>query len=382
MNPSGFVHRDGTRILGPAGTPSFHRGMGLGGWLLPEGYMWGWHAPTHAPRAMEAAITRMLGASGADAFWQTYRDRFITEADIALIAGSGFDHVRLPVNARGLLSGSALDPEAVARIDDTLAWCRKAGLTCVLDLHAAPGGQTGANIDDSRRDLPELFTDDAAFADGIQLWSLLAHRYAEDPTVAAYDLLNEPLPEAHGHLVPRLVDFYRAATAAIRAVDRNHLISYEGWNWATRFDLFDEVWDENSCLHFHKYWSETTTASLRPYLEARDRLGLPLWMGESGENDEDWYRAAFGLFEQHEIPWTFWTWKKIEGPTSPVVAAAPAGWDAITRCATGDGDVPADVAQILADMLENLALDRCRVRTELLDLLTTLPSSRDQEPIG
>lgn len=381
MTATGFVHRDGTRILGASGEPTFRRGMGLGGWLLPEGYMWRWEAPAHSPRAMEAAVARMLGSdAAAEAFWRSFRDRFLTGADIDLIAANGLDHVRLPLNARGLLAGDALDPDGVSRIDQVLAWCRAAGLTCVLDLHAAPGGQTGANIDDSEHGRPELFTDTSAFAAGIRLWSLLAQRYAEDPTVAAYDLLNEPLPAAQEHLVPQLVEFYREATAAVRAVDPHHLISYEGWNWATRFDLFDEVWDENSCLHFHKYWSEPTTASLRPCLEARDRLGLPLWMGESGENTDDWYRAAFALFEQHGIPWTFWTWKKVEGPTSPVIASAPPGWDVVARCASSGGEVPARAEQALRELLENLELERCRVRTDLLDLLTTLPSAQDEEP--
>ena len=29
-----------------------------------------------------------------------------------------------------------------------------------LDMHGAPGGQTGQNIDDSEADIPELFTDE------------------------------------------------------------------------------------------------------------------------------------------------------------------------------------------------------------------------------
>lgn len=34
-------------------------------------------------------------------------------------------------------------------LDRVVAWCKEAGLGVILDLHCAPGGQTGDNIDDS-----------------------------------------------------------------------------------------------------------------------------------------------------------------------------------------------------------------------------------------
>ena len=65
---------------------------------------------------------------------------------------------------------------------------------CYSDLHGAPGGQTGANIDDSERDLPELFTDRRNAERTVALWRLLAERYKDEWIVAGYDLLNEPRP--------------------------------------------------------------------------------------------------------------------------------------------------------------------------------------------
>ena len=212
----------------------------------------------------------------------------------------------------------------------------------MLDLHGAPGGQTGANIDDSPHRLPELFTDPDAYAQGLRLWRLLAERYAHDPTVIAYDLLNEPLPEQHAHLVPRLAEFYRDATAEIRAVDPHHLLSIEGWHWSTRFDGLERLWDENFCLHFHKYWSEPTTDSIRPYLDLRERLGVPLWMGESGENQESWYTEAFSLFEHHRIPWTFWTWKST-APPRPVIP--PRRWDELARSPPAAAPRPREISR-------------------------------------
>ena len=44
-------------------------------------------------------------------------------------------------------------------LDNLVSWCEKYGIYIVLDMHGAPGGQTGQNIDDSPNNLPELFMD-------------------------------------------------------------------------------------------------------------------------------------------------------------------------------------------------------------------------------
>lgn len=378
MTATDYVRREGARIVSPEGLPTFERGMGLGGWLLPEGYMWKLAGPVDSPRRIEEMVETLLGPETAAVFWREYRARFITREDLQLIARAGFDHVRLPVNSRIVFDGTDLIDEGIAHVDDTIAWCRDAGLTCVIDLHGAPGGQTGENIDDAPHRLPELFTDPARYAEGLRLWRLLAERYADEPVVSMYDILNEPLPDKHEALVPELLRFYRDAVAEIREVDRHHLLSIEGWHWATRFDGLDEVLDENSCLHFHKYWSEPSADSIRHFLDLRERLGLPLWMGESGENDEDWYREAFTMFESQQIPWTFWTWKKIDGPTSPLVIRPPQRWAEVVAFAKGEAPAPRDPGAIFEELLYGLDVDRCTVRSTVLDSLPGITSSAVQ----
>ena len=364
-----YYRRAGDRIIAPEGAPEFRRGMGLGGWLLPEGYMWDLPEPADSPRRMEQLVLELLGRGRAEDFWTQYRRRFITAEDIDRIAAAGFDHVRLPINARVVFDGEQLIDEGIALVDNTIAWCRETGISCVLDLHGAPGGQTGENIDDSPGRRPDLFTDPVAYAQGLRLWGLLAARYADEPVVSAYDLLNEPLPDKHQALVPRLAEFYRDVIAVIRGADPHHLLSIEGWHWSTRFEGVDQVWDENSCLHFHKYWSEPSTESILSVLELRERLGVPLWMGESGENDDDWYAAAFGLFEQHDIPWTFWTWKKIDRDTSPLIITPPDRWAEVRRYAAGQGPAPAGAEELFDQLLDNLPPDRCTLRPGALDAL-------------
>jgi aryl-phospho-beta-D-glucosidase BglC (GH1 family) len=78
--------------------PVLLRGFGLGGWFLPEGYMWKLYTKCDRPRRMEAMIERLCGEEYAGNFWESYLDYYITEEDIELIAREGFNCVRLPLN--------------------------------------------------------------------------------------------------------------------------------------------------------------------------------------------------------------------------------------------------------------------------------------------
>lgn len=365
----GFVRAHRGRLVDGAGRDLLLRGVGLGTWMLPEGYMWRFGPGAESPREIEALVARLLGDAGASSFWARFREVFISEADILRIAHSGFDHVRLPINARVIQreDGTMIE-SGLEMIDRLIRWCRTHGLWVLLDLHGAPGGQTGTNIDDSLG-RPDLFFDARHRANTLTLWRALAERYAGDTTVLGYDLLNEPLPNEWQHTFPaELAELYRDLTRVIREVDRDHLIMYEGSHWATNWSIFTEVWDDNSALQFHKYWSSPDHASIAPFLEARDRLGLPIYMGEGGENTLPWLYAAFRLYESEGIGWNFWPWKKIETRTSPVSIQAPAGWEDVIAAIPG-GDVP-DAPRIFDELLDNMRIGNCRWQPEVVAAIT------------
>ena len=372
-NFNGFVRREGTQLVDGEGRPLLLRGVGLGNWLLPEGYMWRFGPGAESPREIEALVERLVGASDAETFWHEFRDRYITEHDIVAIAAYGFDHVRLPINARVVQDASGRPIEAgYALIDRLIEWCRAHRLWVLLDLHGAPGGQTGTNIDDSPNRLPELFTDERHRRHTIELWRELARRYRNEPVVLGYDLLNEPLPNEWQHrYADELVALYRDLTAAIREIDQRHLIMYEGTHWATNWSIFTGVWDENSALQFHKYWSPTDVASIAPFLEARDRLGLPIYMGEGGEHNLEWLYAAFRLYEAHGIGWNLWPWKKVETLTSPTSIVAPDRWHEVIASIGGDARLTPDEARgVFDELLDASAIDRCILRPEVVAAVT------------
>jgi endoglucanase len=377
----GFVHADRGALVDGAGRPLVMRGVGLGNWLLPEGYMWRFEPPgPQSPRQIEALIRDLVGPERAAEFWIQFRLRFVTEADIVAIADAGFDHVRLPINARVVIDDDgALIDDGIALVDRLIEWCRSHGLWVVLDLHGAPGGQTGTNIDDSPHGVPELFTDDPYRELTVTLWRALAQRYRGNPTVAGYDLLNEPLPDQYQHRhADDLVALYCDLTDTVREVDRDHLIIYEGMHWASNWSIFDEVWDDNSMLQFHRYWSPPDRSSIAPYLDVGRRLGLPIYMGEGGENNSDWIHTAFQLYDDHDISWNFWPWKKIATRTSPLSVVAPDGWDDIVAYGAGRAarPQPDDAWVTLLALLDGFAVDRCEYRADVIAALFRRPPVR------
>ncbi len=367
----GFVHVADGRLLDGTDRRLLLRGVGLGNWLLPEGYMWKFEpGGPLSPREIEAFIVDVVGEEKAREFWCEFRARFITEADIARIAAEGFDHVRLAINSRVLMSddGTPID-DGFALIDRLISWCRRHSVWVVLDLHGAPGGQTGTNIDDSPRGLPELFTEERYRRQTIEIWRLLAARYHDEPVVAGYDLLNEPLPNEYQFTyASELVGLYKELTATIREVDPHHLLIYEGSHWSTNWSIFTEVWDPNSMLQCHKYWNAPDRASIQKYVDVGTALGLPVYMGETGENNLDWMQTAFELYESRGMSWNLWPWKKLETTTSPCSVDAPSGWDELVAYARGLGSKPGAERswRILTDFLHRLDFTRCTFRGDVV----------------
>ncbi|GAB4220256.1 MAG: hypothetical protein Kow001_01360 [Acidobacteriota bacterium] len=292
-----FWRASGTRTVSPGGVPVLWRGLNLGGWLVPEGYIL--HLPGYgSPSSIRAQFQEVAGEQAAEEFWELYRANYVREEDIERIARWGFNSVRLPFHYRDLW-----DPErsefreaGFLRFHRLLDWCRRHGLAVILDLHCAPGGQNPNNISDSDG-VARLWLDPAHQELTIQLWRELARRLAADPAVAGYDLLNEPVLPS-GVIAGALRSLYQRIAAAIREVDAQHTIIVEGNWYATDFSALTPPFEDNLIYSFHKYWDAPTAASLQRFLSLRNEHGVPLWVGEFGENSNAWASAAIRELER------------------------------------------------------------------------------------
>ncbi|NUQ82637.1 MAG: cellulase family glycosylhydrolase [Bacteroidetes bacterium] len=334
-----FVTVKGKEFIGPDGKPLFLKGVNLGNWLLPEGYMFKFEKAT-SPRKIEEVITELIGPEAAEKFWKAFMDSYIIELDIQQIKKLGFNSVRVPFNSRLVMneSGPATINEAFfLRMNKLLTWCEKAGLYVIFDMHGAPGGQTGDNIDDSWG-YPYLFTSPDMQERAIRIWEEFAKRYANRSIIIGYDLLNEPLAHYFNadSLNHTLEPLYRRMTDTIRRYDKNHIIFLGGAQWNSNFSVFGPPFDDKLAYTFHKYWTPTDVSVIQDYLDFSKKYNVPLWMGESGENSDEWVMAFRKTLEANNVPWCFWPYKKMDDTAGPVQFKKPENWDLIVKYADGD----------------------------------------------
>ena len=388
-----FAHTRGTEILDGKGNPIELKGTNLGNWLVPEGYMWHFDGGPQSPKEIEAYVTELIGPTHAEVFWKTYRERYVTRQDIQFIRAQGFNMVRIPLHWKFFET----DPsEGFQLLDRVVGWCREAGLYVVLDLHAAPGGQTGYNIDDGHG-YPWLFLDAGAQQQTIDLWVRLARHYRNEPAILGYDVLNEPIPNWQGYesMHPALELLYKRTSTAIRAVDRHHILIFGGAEWDGDFSVFGPPFDSNSVYQLHKYWVGVNQETLAPFLAFRDKYHVPIWLGESGENTDQWVARFRTLLETNGIPWAFWPYKKMDATSSPVSFRRPEGWDAIVAYAKlprGDAASkqrikdrpPQDVIdKAMNELLDNIRFENCTPNPGYIHaLLPEAPARAGTEQIG
>jgi endoglucanase len=385
----GFLKAKDTLIVNEKGEKVILRGMGLGGWMLQEGYMLklGKIGPQHRIREK---IEDLVGPAKTAAFYDGWLAGDIRKIDIDSMAAWGFNSVRLPMHYH--LYTLAVDEEPVAGkntwlekgfalTDSLLSWCKADHLYLILDLHATPGGQ-GNDLPISDRDpaKPSLWESAANREKMIALWRRLAERYKNESWIGGYDIINEPnwgfsgdTSDMHGIKekgnVP-LRQLMMDITAAIRSVDRRHIVIIEGNGWGNNYRGVLPPWDDNMVLSFHKYWNPNTDEAIRSFLDLRQKYHIPLWLGESGENKNDWYKACIRLVESHDIGWSWWPLKKM-GDNNPLGIRVEPSWQRLVDYWTAKGPRPSEqeAEQALQALLQDIRLENNIVHREVIDAL-------------
>jgi endoglucanase len=343
--PSDFIHADGKRLVDGRGASFAVKGINLGNWLFPEAYMFEFNARAYTPIELAQSIERLLGPEPASHFWAKFRDAYIGQDDIAFLKAAGFNTVRVPVSWRLL---AETDDSGVTRfagpgwslLDRLVRWCRDSGLHVIIDLHSAPGGQTGHTHDEGTGyPLTFYLPEDRQLT--IALWQRLAARYRHETAILGYDLLNEPIsPFADiGYLNPRLEPLYRDIVAAVRSVDPNHVVLLGGAQWDTNFAVFGRPFDANALYTYHKFWFDPNRAAVQEYVNFSNRWNVPVIIGETGESSDGWNERARAINERFGMGWIFWSYKNLGSPLAVVTIRKPAGWDLVVN-AVGSANAP------------------------------------------
>ncbi len=314
--PADFIHADGKRLVDGRGARFTVKGINLGNWLVPEGYMFKF-TRARAPSEIAGVIGALVGHEEASRFWTRFRDVYVAEQDIRFIGAAGFNTVRVPLHWRLFVEPDAggadrFEGPGWFLLDRMVQWCRESGLRVILDLHAAPGGQTGVNHDDGPG-FPLTFYVPRDRRLTVALWRALAAHFRDEPAILGYDLLNEPISpySDEDYLNPQLEPFYCEIVAAIRSVDTNHLVLLAGAQWSTSFAVFSRPFDANAVYTHHKFWANPTRDALQSYLNFGNRWNVPLLIGETGESTDAWNESFRQLHESLGIGWVFWPYKNL-----------------------------------------------------------------------
>ena len=219
------------------------------------------------------------------------------EVDLDRVRDMGMNAVRFYLNDALVSSGAAWD-----WIDVNVAWAKARGVYLILNMHVPPGGFQ------SLGEGAALWNDPANRDRLRSEWRQIAERYRNEPAIAGYDLLNEPI-------VPTSADQWRDLASAlvreIRSVDTNHLVFIERLNgvkgkWETYGALnFLALADAGIVHEFHFYSPIEYTHQLAPWTS----------FGEGGR-----YPDPGVLTLPSDIAW------KATTGSDPALPAGDSGW--------------------------------------------------------
>jgi hypothetical protein len=146
------------------------------------------------------------------------------EAEFEAVAALGMNAARFYLSYRFFEEDDRpyqYKPEGFAWLDRNLAWARKHGVYLVLNMHVPQGGFQSLGRGGA------LWRDPENQRRFVALWREIARRYRDEPALAGYDLLNEPVVATDPAQWERLA---KRALLAIREVDPAHAVFVERLN--------------------------------------------------------------------------------------------------------------------------------------------------------
>ena len=385
-----YLHRQGKIIVDGKNKEVILRSMGLGGWMLQEGYMLETSSFANTQHEIRAKIKDLIGDANTDLFYNTWLQNHCIKTDIDSLASWGFNAIRLPmhynlftlpIEEEPVAGADTWLPKGFSMVDSLLDWCKKDKIYLILDLHATPGGQgKDAAISDYDASKLSLWESTENRRKTVALWGKLAERYSSEPWIGGYDLINETNWTLSGNTMLR--NLLTEITAAIRAVDKNHIIYIEGNSYANDFTGLTPPWDNNMVYSFHKYWNATNVGSIQNFLNLRDAQNVPIWMGESGENSNQWFYETIKTLEAAHVGWSWWPLKKISSMVCPLTVKKTADYQTLLNYWSKGGTKPDPTfaTKTLLEMANNLNIKNCTFHPDYVDAMFRQQTTDQTKP--
>ncbi|NOZ47448.1 MAG: cellulase family glycosylhydrolase [Chlorobi bacterium] len=222
------------------------------------------------------------------------------------------------------------------QLDSVVQWAKNHNIYLIISMRQSPGGHN-SSPHSGNGGLNELWSNTNYQQRIASLWRNIAQRYANEPIIAGYDLLNEPeAPDSTS-----LNNVYQSIIDSIRSIDTNHIIFLEGNLWAQYTDWIDPNLNTNLALSIHYYLPSSyavdgigtypdagidftknaLSTSLQDRIDYAQSLNLPCNVGEFGAMtsaegyliyDED----MISIMDSLSLSWNYYNYKNIKGTTN------------------------------------------------------------------
>lgn len=325
-----FLHTKGMDIVNRKGEKVYLRGVNLGSWLIWEDWLAPYTGTDENGNKIEdydnyTVLTKLeerFGQEKAYELMNTYYDNFITEQDFDNIAAMGFNCVRLPFWFRNFYyddNGTKILNENgqwdFSRLEWAVEQCKERGLYVILDMHGAVGYQSDAphNGKKGSNGLYAQTQQGKRYRELTdELWSAIAEKFKDEPAVAMYDLLNEPMCDVETIELVRRVNneyIYTHLYKTVRNVDEDHIITLECiWTAAALPHAYMKGW-KNVVYQMHFYQTSDFIFNLFVWLTRIYYLDVPLVMGEFYPHEKTTWENCFSTMKKTNVNWLLWTYK-------------------------------------------------------------------------
>lgn len=323
---TGFTQEDflvtkNQKLINRKGEEVRLKGVNLGAWMIWEG----WLCPYEDDLDHFTVLTVLeerFGREKAYELFNTYMDNWITEYDLDEIKKMGFNCVRVPFWFRNFYyddnGTKILDKNGewdFSRLEWVVSECAERELYVVLDMHGAVGYQSdaphsgkgkscGLYEDSEQGERYRELTD--------ELWAAIATRFKDEPAVAMYDLLNEPMCDVDcGELERRINNefIYTRLYNTVRAVDQQHIITMECiWTAIALPNKIFKGWD-NVVYQVHFYNDSNFIFNLFAFFTKLIFSNVPMMMGEFFPHGDTTWKNCFKTMDRLNYSWFLWTYK-------------------------------------------------------------------------
>ncbi|AKD01895.1 cellulase family glycosylhydrolase [Pontibacter korlensis] len=143
-NSQGYLKAEGKKIVDGKGEEVILRGMGLGSWILQEGYMLRTGDVAGQQHVIKAKVQELIGPEKTEEFYSAWLSNHTSKIDIDSMAAWGFNSVRLPMHCNLYTLPVEQEPvkgqntwleKGFAMTDSLLAWCKANNMYLILVLN-------------------------------------------------------------------------------------------------------------------------------------------------------------------------------------------------------------------------------------------------------